>query len=161
MPEGILFSFCCCERSIFLTSSDVMPKVLSVQIAAFLMLGFNALAARCNGSPNCDVCTSCKACAHCAKQGGTCGVCKPSASSLTATSAPPLSESVTSAPTDKDSDPPSPDSAPLHPESATVPPEKRSRIWWVSWMGLYIGIAVVFLGWQRFQNKRRSKKPEA
>lgn len=35
-------------------------------------------AAKCIGSPLCTACKNCRYCGHCAKEGGTCGVCKPS-----------------------------------------------------------------------------------
>ena len=36
--------------------------------------------ATCTGSDPCNACKNCKYCKHCAKEGGTCGVCKRSAS---------------------------------------------------------------------------------
>jgi len=35
--------------------------------------------ATCTGANPCKACKNCKYCKHCAKDGGTCGVCKPSA----------------------------------------------------------------------------------
>ena len=34
--------------------------------------------ATCTGANPCSACKNCKYCKHCAKDGGTCGVCKPS-----------------------------------------------------------------------------------
>jgi hypothetical protein len=35
--------------------------------------------ATCTGANPCSACKNCKYCKHCAKEGGTCGVCKPTA----------------------------------------------------------------------------------
>lgn len=42
-------------------------------------------AATCTGSNPCNACKNCKYCAHCAKGGGTCGVCRTSASGTAVT----------------------------------------------------------------------------
>jgi hypothetical protein len=64
-----------------------MKRLLAIAViliaAAFTLpdnLSPHALAsgAKCLGRNPCRACSTCEYCKHCAKDGGTCGVCKPS-----------------------------------------------------------------------------------
>jgi len=53
----------------------------SMALAFVLLSGIVSASwlATCTGASPCKACKNCKYCKHCAKDGGKCGVCKPSA----------------------------------------------------------------------------------
>ena len=56
------------EQQLAYTTGTILAVVLS-----------QTALATCTGANPCNACKNCKYCKHCAKEGGTCGVCKPSA----------------------------------------------------------------------------------